>query len=156
MSVIKVGYTRALEAYPGPVIPYPNLITNGVADTIMSNELNDSTAHFLDLGISPGDVVYNDGSKTSAVVLDVISEISILLSANIFTSPGESYRIFKAANRDTIGNQGATLYAPTSGNVSFVTIGGDPITIAVVAGSIIPLQVKSITSTSVTGLIALW
>lgn len=156
MSVIKPGYTRALEAYAGPVIPYPTLITSGTTTSNIANKLVNTAENFLSDGISPGDVVYNDATKTSARVVSIDSNTQLTLSSNLFTSSPEAYRVFKMSDRDTNGNPGCALYAPAAGTISFTTIGGDAITIAVVAGAIIPLQARSITSTSVIGLIALW
>ena len=110
-------------------------------------------------GVKPGDVVYDISAGTAATVVSVDSETQLTLNANIFTTGGQSFRIYQQSSQTGNGNTGCNLYIGGTGNVSVVTIGGDEITFnGVPAGTTLPVQVVKLTATGTTATLvnALW
>ena len=157
MAYQKLQVSRALQVIPSDTINIPNIshrsaqgTTVGTADT---NKLVDTGATFLDSGlVKKNDIVYNTTDSTIARVLDVESNSTLLLSADIFAAT-EKYEIYKD------NNDGCILYVGGLGNVELVTAGGDEIVFpSVSAGSFLPVQVTRVkaASTTATNIIALW
>ncbi len=157
MAYQKLQVSRALQVIPSDTINIPNIshrsaqgTTVGTADT---NKLVDTGATFLDSGlVKKNDIVYNTTDSTIARVLDVESNSTLLLSADIFAA-AEKYEIYKD------NNDGCILYVGGLGNVELVTAGGDEIVFpGVSAGSFLPVQVTRVkaASTTATNIIALW
>ena len=157
MAYQKLQVSRALQVIPSDTINIPNIshrsaqgTTVGTADT---NKLVDTGATFLDSGlVKKNDIVYNTTDSTIARVLDVESNSTLLLSADIFAAT-EKYEIYKD------NNDGCILYVGGLGNVELVTAGGDEIVFpGVSAGSFLPVQVTRVkaASTTATNIIALW
>jgi hypothetical protein len=89
------------------ILCYPNLLVSGTETSFSSGLLVDSTALFLSDGIVEGDIVTNITTGEVANVLQVISNTTISLSANIFLTTGNGYRIFssnvKEADKVSVG-----------------------------------------------------
>jgi len=75
----------------GDLIRVDNVDTGSTTGTI-ANGLLDSGATFITLGVTVGTRVYNDTDSTTAIVTDVVSETTLTLDSNVFTT-GESYTI---------------------------------------------------------------
>jgi hypothetical protein len=76
------------------VLCYPVILAQGQNTNTVVNSLEDSTATFLSDGIVVGDIVANITTGAQAVVVNVISNTVILLSANIFIVFPQSYAIY--------------------------------------------------------------
>jgi hypothetical protein len=161
MSVFKTTFSRALSVIKSDnaVIPSINLIHTGANTSVATNKLITITGDFIFDNVKAGDVVYNTSSSTAATVVSVNSETEITLNANIFTTGGQSFKIYQQSAQTGLGNTGAFLYVGGAGNVAVTTIGGDDITFsAVPVGTILPVQVISLKSTGTTATLvnALW
>ena len=84
-----------------------NLVTSGSNTSVVSNQLNDSTATFIADGISTDYVVTNLDTGKVATVVSVTSETSMVLSKNIFLASGNDYKIYspqvKEADKVSVG-----------------------------------------------------
>ena len=161
MSVFKTTFSRALSIIPSDnaVIPSPYLIHTGANTSVVTNKLITITGDFIFDNIKAGDVVYNVSSSTAATVVTVDSQTQITLNANIFTTGGQTFRVYQQSPQTGIGNTGAFLYVGGAGNVAVTTIGGDDVTFnAVPIGTVLPVQVLKIKSTGTTATLinALW
>lgn len=161
MSVFKTTFSRALRAHPSDNanIPFPNAIESGTSTSIVSSKLVDSTGLFVTNNVKTGDIVHNDTLETAATVVSVDSETQLTLNADIFTATAQIFTVYAASPQTTIGNAGCFLYVCGTGSVSVVTIGNDIATFfAVPAGTILPIQVLKLrsTSTTATNIVALW
>jgi hypothetical protein len=163
MSVFQAQYTRSLEVIPSDNanIPYPNLIKSGVISDIDTNKLIDETANFILDNIQAGDIVYSLNTDLAATVIQVDSETSLLLNANIFSGSGQSYLIYNASSQTSNGNPGCYLYVGSEGNVKVTTVGQDIVVFSGVrAGTVLPIQVVKVHSgeggTTAGEIIALW
>ena len=161
MSVFKTTFSRALSVIPSDnaVIPSPYLIHTGVNTSVVTNKLITITGDFIFDNVAVGDVVYNISSSTAATVVTVDSQTQITLNANIFTTGGQTFRIYQQSIQTGIGNTGAFLYVGGAGNVAVTTIGGDDVIFnAVPIGTVLPVQVLKIKSTGTTATLinALW
>ena len=157
MAYQKLQVSRALQVIPSDTINIPNISHRSAqgttVGTAVTNKLVDTGATFLDSGlVKKNDIVYNTTDSTIARVLDVESNSTLLLSADIFAAT-EKYEIYKD------NNDGCILYVGGLGNVELVTAGGDEIVFpSVSAGSFLPVQVTRVkaASTTATNIIALW
>lgn len=82
------------------VLCYPSLIASGTNTSAGTNLLNDSGALFATDGVSTGYVVTNLDTGAVAEVISVLSETSISLSADIFTSTSQDYKIFSDQSKE--------------------------------------------------------
>jgi hypothetical protein len=160
MSVFKTTFSRALRVIPSDnaVVPTPYLIHTGVNTSVVTNKLITITGDFIFDNVKTGDVVYNISGATAATVVSVDSQTQITLNANIFTTGGQSFRIYQQSAQTGLGNTGCFLYVGGAGNVTVTTLGGDDITFnAVPIGTVLPVQVLSVKSSTTATLInALW
>jgi hypothetical protein len=162
MSVFKNQFTRALNIYESDYaeIPYPQVVTTGETGTSGGVDLlYDETKDFLALNVAAGDIVFNTSTNTSATVIEVVDENTILLNATIFTDAVlDNYTIYAASAQTTIGNRGCFLFVGTAGILVVETIGGDTVTLQTVnSNTIVPIQVvKVLTGTTASRLVALW
>jgi hypothetical protein len=104
-------------------------------------------------------VTGKDCGWRSATVVSVDSETQITLNANIFTTGGQSFKIYQQSSQTGLGNTGCFLFVGGAGNVAVTTIGGDDVTFnAVPVGTILPVQVIALKSTGTTATLvnALW
>lgn len=157
MSVFKNSFSVAAAVIPADNvnIPFPNNVKSGTVTSITPNtRLIDSTADFVESGIKVGDTVLCNDNGTYAYVISV-STTYLELSADIFTAVGESYLIFQGENN------GCYIYVGSVSNGSDVdveTISGNVVTFGgVIAGEILPVQVRKVFTTSTAGkFVALW
>lgn len=160
MSVFKTTFSRALRVIPSDnaVVPSPYLIHTGANTSVVTNKLITITGDFLFDNVKAGDVVYNISSGTAATVVSADSQTQLTLNANIFTTGGQTFRIYQQSPQTGSGNTGAFLYVGGAGNVTVTTIGGDDITFnAVPIGTILYVQVLAVKSSTTATLInALW
>lgn len=161
MSVFKSQFSRALFVIPSDnaVIPSPYLIHTGANTSVVTNKLITITGDFIFDNVKTGDVVYNISGSSAATVVTVDSETQITLNANIFTTGGQSFRIYQQSPQTGSGNTGAFLFIGGAGNVAVTTIGGDDVTFnAVPIGTVLPVQVLKLKSTGTTATLinALW
>lgn len=160
MSVFKTTFSRALRVIPSDnaLIPSPYLIHTGANTGVATNKLITITGDFVFDNIKVGDIVYNISAGTAATVVSVDSETQITLNANIFTTGGQSFKIYQQSSQTGLGNQGSFLYVGGAGNVTVTTIGGDDVTFnAVPVGTILYVQVLAVKSSTTATLInALW
>ncbi len=162
MSVQKIQANRALKVIPSDncVIPMPYVIETGTTTSAPGlNALADSSGLFITNGVKPGDVVYNITDNTAATVVQVQSQTTLLLNANITAAIGKSYIVYQASPENTLGNQGCVLYIGGAGNVNLNTTGDDIITfVGLNTGQFVPVQCVKVaaTGTTATNIIALW
>jgi glucokinase len=163
MSVFKSQYTRALKVIPSDNanIPYPNLMTSGITTGAGTNQLIDSEANFISLGVAAGDIVYNNSNDFAATVVEVVSAKELLLNADVIPSSATLYSIYNASSQTSNGNPGCYLYIGADGNIEVTTIGGDRVTFNdLKGGTTLPVQVVKVHSyesqTTSTSIIALW
>ncbi len=160
MSVFKTTFSRALRVIPSDnaVVPSPYLIHTGANSGVATNKLITITGDFLFDNVKTGDVVYNISSGTAATVVSVESQTQLTLNANIFTTGGQTFRIYQQSAQTGAGNLGCFLYVGGAGNVTVTTIGGDDVTFnAVPVGTILYVQVLAVkASTTATLINALW
>jgi hypothetical protein len=76
---------------------YTNQLTLGSNTSVASFQLVDLTATFLSNGINVGDIVVNIVTNQNTTVESVLSNTVINLNDDIFTSPGEDYRVYSAS-----------------------------------------------------------
>jgi hypothetical protein len=160
MSVFKTTFSRALRVIPSDnaVVPSPYLIHTGANSGVQTNKLITITGDFVTDNVKTGDVVYNISGATAATVVSVDSQTQLTLNANIFTTGGQTFRIYQQSPQTGSGNTGCFLYVGGAGNVTVTTIGGDDVTFnAVPIGTILNVQVLAVKSSTTATLInALW
>jgi hypothetical protein len=160
MSVFKSQFSRALRVIPSDnaVIPSPYIVHAGVNTGVQTNKLISITGNFITDNVKTGDVVYDISAGTAATVVSVDSQTQITLNANIFTTGGQTFRIYQQSSQTGAGNTGCFLYVGGAGNVTVTTLGGDDVTFnAVPVGTVLPVQVLAIKSSTTATLInALW
>lgn len=161
MSVFKTQFSRALSVIKSDnsAIPSPFLIHTGANTSVVTNKLITITGDFIFDNVKAGDVVYNISGSLTATVVSVDSETQITLNANIFTTGGQSFKIYQQSSQTGLGNTGCFLFVGGAGNVAVTTIGGDDVTFnAVPVGTILPVQVIALKSTGTTATLvnALW
>lgn len=135
-------------------IPFPAIVAQGVNNTVIANELEDTDVNFIALNVQVGDVVYNTTDGTAATVTQVIDATRLLLNADIFTAVAKSYIVYANNNKE-----GCVLYIGTGGNLRVLTAGGQDVTFTnLLGGTFLPVQVLKVFSTSSTAanIIALW
>lgn len=162
MSVFKSQFSRAIRAHKSDsaVIANPNtFISTGTNTSAVAFKLIDSAATFITKNVYPGDVVHNDTTELSATVVTVDSETQLTLNADIFLAAGNTYTAYGMSSQAGMGATGCNLYVGGAGNISVVTIGGDIATFfAVPVGTVLPVQVRQLrsTSTTATNVMGLW
>lgn len=77
---------------------YTTLLYGDSNTSVNSFQLIDSNADFFAAGVQTGDIVGNQSTNQVATVVDVLDAVTISLSADIFTSIGDDFVIFSAAN----------------------------------------------------------
>ncbi len=76
------------------VLVYTRLLASGTNDTVVVNELRNTTGDFIASGVQVGDVVGNITTNTTAIVTNVNSSSILTLDANIFLATGNQYVIY--------------------------------------------------------------
>ncbi len=77
---------------------YSTLIITSTNTSVLANNLVDSTANFITLGVQLGDIVSNAVTNQVATVTSVTSATTLVLSKDIFTASGVTYFIYSAAD----------------------------------------------------------
>lgn len=151
MSVFKSQFSRALTVYKSENadVPYPESIASGTNTSAVTNQLVNTSGGFIAAGVATGDIVYNTTDGTAATVVSVTSATVIVLNADIFTATAKAYVIYQNSAITGMPNPGCMLYIGGAGNISVTTIGGDTVLFSgVPAGTILPVQVRRINSTT--------
>jgi co-chaperonin GroES (HSP10) len=107
---------------------------------------------FLRLRVKIGDIIYSGTTASKVTAVDSATELSV--STAIAAS--QAYKLYSSAD---LPNNGCVLYVGGAGDVELITAGGDDLVFAgLSAGSFMPVQVTRVkdTSTTATGIIALW
>ena len=78
---------------------YPTKLASGTNTSVVASFLVDSTATFLNDGLSVGDVVVNTTTGSSAEIssLTLSTNTTLALTANIFTTTPSNYAVLKAS-----------------------------------------------------------
>lgn len=163
MAVQKKTYTRAIAVIPSDNndIPNPALqILSGVSNPGGSSPFFlVGSISFDNLGIQPGDIVYNLTGQSAATIISYPIGGNLLeLNADIFTSIGESFIIYAGTQNDG-SKGGCVIYSGTGGNFIADTLGGDQTSfVGIPSGQIVPVQVKKVYATGIGSgnLVALW
>lgn len=103
------------------VLCHSKFITSGSNTSVVSNQLNDSTATFISDGIGTDYIVTNLDTGKVATVVSVTSETLIVLSENIFLASNNDYKIYspeaKEADKVSVGKismlNSSSLTAPS-------------------------------------------
>lgn len=91
------------EAYMiNKIIYYTNNLVSSLTTNAGLGFMEDTTVDFVALGVSVGDIITNPTTKTSAIVVSIITitnpNDTIFTSEDIFIGPGEQYYIFSASS----------------------------------------------------------
>jgi hypothetical protein len=78
---------------------YTKLIKTGNNDNTvpLGDQLIDSTANFIALGVVPGDIVVNRTTFQAATVITVLSATALLLSRTMFNTVPQDYAVYSAS-----------------------------------------------------------
>jgi hypothetical protein len=79
---------------------HSKIFTQGTNDAILLNSLVSSSAQFATLGIIPGDIVTNNTTNKTALVVSVLSNTTILLDSDIFLATPQNYSIISQSVKD--------------------------------------------------------
>lgn len=91
--------TTGDEAYMvSRISVYPTVLASSTNTTVVSGDLIDSTADFITAGVQVGDIVSNGSTNQVTTVVLVQNATTLNLSDDIFTSTGDDYFIYSAAN----------------------------------------------------------
>jgi len=156
MAYQKLQTSKGINIFPSDNanIPSANVVVSGTNSSVAVGFLVDATKDFIAANVAVGDVVVNQSTGFSATVLKVFNATSILINADIFTSPADSYAIYSQS-----ANEGAVLYVGVTGDLRVITAGGQDVTFTgIIGGTFIPVQVTKVfsTGTTATNLVALW
>lgn len=155
MAATTLQFRRAMRIYASDTIDIPhinNLYVTGTSNaTAPSTNKLYATTTFQTIGVKPGDIVYNMSTGSTptgvATVTAVNSQTELTLSANIFTTTAQAYRIFRAVQNGGDINNGCILYygtstLPNNGQLRVLTLGGDDLVIPIsFNNALLPLQV---------------
>ena len=156
MAYQKLQASRALVVHTSDTIDVPNPAGAGISSTTTAasaGKLIDGTQDFIAAGVKIGDIIYSGGPIVATVTaVDSATQLSVTTAIGAL----RAYTIYNAPN---IPNNGCVLYVGGAGDVELITAGGDDLIFTgVPAGSFMPVQVTRVkaTSTTATGIIALW
>jgi len=143
-------------AIPNDTIDIPSIMNAAypasTASAVSLNKLVDATQDFTTNGVFVGMIVQNHTEPVKAIVTAIDSATTISLSANIFEAIGESYSIYTDSTTNCV------FYVGVSGDVAFVTSGGDTSIMTAASVGWHPVNIKKIlsTGTTATNLLAGW
>lgn len=156
MAYQKLQASRALVVHTSDTIDVPNPGAAGIVSTTTgaaAGKLIDTTQDFIAAGVRIGDIIYSGGPLVATVTaIDDANTLSVTTAVGV----GRAYTLYAASD---LPNNGCVLYVGGAGDVELITAGGDDLIFTgVPAGSFMPVQVKRVkaTSTTATGIIALW
>jgi hypothetical protein len=156
-QILQAGRALAVIPSDNAKIPYPAIVVSGQNnDVVSAGQLVDPNVNFTYVGV--GDVVYNITEQTAATVTQVVSENTLNLNTDIFTTYDCLYIIYQQSPQTGNGNQGCVFYVGGAGDVEVTTTGNDNVTFfGVNAGSFVPVHVLAIgAGTTATNILALW
>lgn len=85
----------------------PTVLAKGKSTSVSASKLINSSATFTLNGISEGDIVVNKSANTTALVVSVVSNTTLLLDSNIFTATNQDYvvisQIVKESEKVSVG-----------------------------------------------------
>ena len=156
MATQKLQVGRAIGVIPSNNcdVPFPALTTSGTNTANSGSQFEDGTKDFQALNVQTGDIVYNTTTSLAATVIRLVNSYTILLSDNIFSGTGQSYKIYAGGNND-----GCVLYVGSSGDLRVTTVGGDVVSlVGISGGQFIPVHITKVwfSGTSAGNIIALW
>ena len=156
MAYQKLQASRALVVHTSDTIDIPNPGAGGIVSTTTgaaAGKLIDTTQDFIAAGVKIGDIIYSGGPIVATVTaIDSATQLSVTTAVGA----ARAYTLYSSVD---LPNNGCVLYVGGAGDVELITAGGDDLIFTgVLAGSFIPVQVKRVkaTSTTATGIIALW
>jgi len=156
MAYQKLQASRALVVHTSDTIDVPNPAGAGISSTTTgaaTGKLIDTTQDFIESGVKIGDIIYSGGPIVATVTaVDSATQLSVTTAVGA----SRAYTIYNAPN---IPNNGCVLYVGGAGDLNVITSAGDEVVFTgVLAGSFIPVQITRVkaTSTTATGIIALW
>jgi len=155
MAYQKLQASRALAVIPSDTVNIPNPAMLAISSTTTgasAGKLIDAAGDFVNKGVKIGDIVYS-GTTVAATVTAVDSATQLSVSTAVATAT--AYKLYS----NDAPNNGCVLYVGGAGDVELITAGGDDLIFTgVLAGSFIPVQITRVkaTSTTATGIIALW
>jgi len=156
MAYQKLQASNALVVHTSDTIDVPNPGAAGIVSATTGSaagKLIDTTQDFIAAGVRIGDIIYSGGPIVATVTaIDSATQLSVTTAVGV----GRAYTLYAASD---LPNNGCVLYVGGAGDVELITAGGDDLIFTgVPAGSFMPVQVKRVkaTSTTATGIIALW
>lgn len=162
MAVQKKTYTRAIAVIPSDNADIPNpalQILSGISNAVPSSFQFVADIVLDNLGIQPGDIIYNISQQTSATITSYPIGGNILdLNADAFTAAACSFIIFAGTQNDA-SKGGCVIYCGGGGGFTADTVSGDQVVLSSLPnGQTVPIQVKKVYATgfSSSGLVALW
>jgi hypothetical protein len=134
-----------------------NLYTTGTTTSTSAGNLVNTSGNFVNLGVKPGDVVFNTTTYALTVVSSVTSATTLALVDDIMLT-AQTYSIFQAPQNGGLKNEGCLIYignstVPKLGTelLKVMTVAGDVVTLAgLSAGQFVPLQVIRVYATTTT------
>lgn len=163
MPTPKLQTSRALAVIPSDIAPIPNpfAMVSSTATSTGADILEDSTQDFVALGIHTGDVVYNNNTTVSAVVIQEPSSSTPdrLYLSTMSVSSGDKYVIYQNSPLSGEPNAGCVLYVGVGGDLNVITAGGDLILFSQIpTGAFVPVNVVQVlaSATNAEKIVALW
>jgi hypothetical protein len=92
--------TGDTDYYILKLLCHTNIINTGTNSGVSVNMLISASGQFTTLGIVPGDIVVGVNTNQTARVIYVVSDTSINLDSDIFTSTGQSFAIISQSSKD--------------------------------------------------------
>jgi hypothetical protein len=141
-----------IQAYSDDInLPFKATVVNGegVATNLGAFSLKSGTGTFVTSQVLPGMIVWNTTAGLSALVVSVPDENTLILSANIFTTIGDGYKIFSGYS------DGAMIMScdSRSGDIRVLTEGGDDVIFYnFPTNKVLPVKVVRVFSTDTTAL----
>jgi hypothetical protein len=89
-SIITTGYNAYMVT---KVLVYPVELSTGSNTSVSSGQLVDTSATFIFDGVTVDDTVVNIATGDTAYVIAVVSETTLTLSSNIFTTSPVAYKV---------------------------------------------------------------
>lgn len=156
MAYQKLQASRAIAVIKSDTVDIPNPAAAGIVSTTTgaaAGKLIDTTQDFNAAGVKIGDIIYSAGTIAATVTaVDSATQLSVTTAVGAATA----YTLYSSVD---LPNNGCVLYVGGAGDVELITAGGDDLIFTgVLAGSFIPVQTTRVkaTSTTATGIIALW
>jgi len=156
MAYQKLQVSRGLAVIPSDDtnIPFPGaLMIDSTTTGASVSKLIDSAGDFINKGVRPGDIVYDESvPPLAATVTAVDSATQLSVTTAIPTTT--NYKLYQGGQND-----GCVLYVGTTGTVTVITAGGDEVLFTgVPAGMFMPVQVTKVKAvgTGASTIVAMW